>query len=77
MEVDRIDGELAKADLADERRSALEAERDILQQSATYLGGARARNQSERRADRAAGPPVLDDPREPYTQLLVSSILQV
>ena len=63
-EVDRIDGELAKADIIDERRRALEAERDVLQKSATYLGVARARSQSERAADRAAGPPVLDDPRD-------------
>lgn len=64
LEVDRIDGELAKADLADDRRGALEAERDVLQKSATYLGVARARSQSERASDRAAGPPVLDDPRD-------------
>lgn len=64
LEVDRVDGELAKADLADARRRALEQERDVLQQSATYLGVARARSQSERTADRAAGPPVLDDPRD-------------
>ncbi|MGV3730537.1 MAG: DUF3667 domain-containing protein [Sphingopyxis sp.] len=64
LEVDRIDGELAKAGLADARRRALEAEREALQQSATSLGVARARSQSERAADRAAGPPVLDNPRD-------------
>lgn len=61
-EVDRIDTELAKKDIATASRQELESERDILQKSAEYLGVARARSKSERSADRAAGPPVLDDP---------------
>lgn len=61
-EVDRIDTELAKKDIAVASRQELESERDILQKSAEYLGVARARSKSERSADRAAGPPVLDDP---------------
>jgi hypothetical protein len=61
-EVDRIDTELAKKDIAAASRQELESERDILQKSAEYLGVARARSKSERSADRAAGPPVLDDP---------------
>jgi len=61
-EVDRIDAELAKKDIAAASRRELETERDILQKSAEYLGVARARSKSERAADRAAGPPVLDDP---------------
>lgn len=64
MEVDRIDAALAKTGLADNRRRALESERAVLQQSAAYLGVARARSRNERAADRAAGPPVLDDPRD-------------
>ncbi len=64
MEVDRIDAALAKFGLADDRRRALESERAVLQQSAAYLGVARARSRDERAADRAAGPPVLDDPRD-------------
>ncbi|MBB6428000.1 DUF3667 domain-containing protein [Sphingopyxis sp. JAI128] len=62
VEVDRIDAELAKTELPASERSALETERDILQKSAGYLGIARSRSKSERAADRAAGPPVLDDP---------------
>ncbi|WP_137870178.1 DUF3667 domain-containing protein [Sphingopyxis sp. 2PD] len=61
-EVDRIDTELAKKDIATASRQELESEREILQKSAEYLGVARARSKSERSADRAAGPPVLDDP---------------
>jgi hypothetical protein len=64
VEVDRIDAELAKADLPAARRSELETERDILQKSAGYLGVARTRSKKERAADRAAGPPVLENPVE-------------
>ncbi|MGQ3064086.1 MAG: DUF3667 domain-containing protein [Sphingopyxis sp.] len=64
QEVDRIDAELAKPDLAAPKRQELLAERDILQKSADYLGIARSRSARERAADRAAGPPVLDDPAD-------------
>ncbi|PKP87195.1 MAG: hypothetical protein CVT78_08680 [Alphaproteobacteria bacterium HGW-Alphaproteobacteria-17] len=64
QEVDRIDAELAKPDLAEPKRQELLAERDILQKSADYLGIARSRSARERAADRAAGPPVLDDPAD-------------
>ena len=67
VEVDRIDGELAKTDLSAADRRKLEAERDILQKSADYLGVSRSRSKSERAADRAAGPPVLDDPVKQVT----------
>lgn len=63
-EVDRIDTELAKKNIAAASRQELESERDILQKSAEYLGVARARSKSERSADRAAGPPVLNDPEK-------------
>ena len=63
-EVDRVDAELAKADLPAARRDALKTERDVLQKSADYLGISRSRSKAERDADRAAGPPVLDDPAE-------------
>lgn len=63
-EVDRIDAELAKPDLPAARRRDLQAEREILQKSADYLGVPRSRSQDERAAARAAGPPVLDDPAE-------------
>lgn len=66
-EVDRIDGELAKNGLSATDRCALETERDVLQKSADYLGVARSRSKSERAADRAAGPPVLDDPVKQVT----------
>ncbi|ALJ15112.1 DUF3667 domain-containing protein [Sphingopyxis macrogoltabida] len=62
QEVDRIDAELAKPGLAAGSRRELETERDVLQKSADYLGVARSRSKTERAADRAAGPPVLDDP---------------
>lgn len=61
-EVDRIDAELAKQDISAASRRELETERDVLQKSADYLGVARARSKSERASDRAAGPPVLEDP---------------
>ncbi|HEY0594440.1 DUF3667 domain-containing protein [Sphingopyxis sp.] len=66
-EVDRIDGELAKDGLSATDRRELETERDVLQKSADYLGVARSRSKSERAADRAAGPPVLDDPVKQVT----------
>lgn len=62
QEVDRIDTELAKPGLAAAARRELETERDVLQKSADYLGVARSRSKTERAADRAVGPPVLDDP---------------
>ncbi|WP_374526424.1 DUF3667 domain-containing protein [Sphingopyxis sp.] len=61
-EVDRIDAELAKRDLSAAKRQELQTERVTLQKSAEYLGVARSRSEEERAADRAAGPPVLDDP---------------
>lgn len=61
-EVDRIDARLAEKDLPADDRGALEIERDILQKSADYLGIARSRSKAERAADRAAGPPVIEDP---------------
>lgn len=61
-EVDRVDAELIRKELPDDRRRALEVERDTLQKSADYLGVARSRSKTERASDRAAGPPVLDDP---------------
>ena len=63
-EVDRVDAMLAKKDLPVAKRQELEAERDTLQKSADYLGVARSRSKDERSADRAKGPPVLDDPTE-------------
>lgn len=63
-EVDRIDAELAKTGLPAARRDALQAEREVLQKSADYLGVARSRSKAERDADRAAGPPVLENPAE-------------
>ncbi|MBA3942843.1 MAG: hypothetical protein C0520_16700 [Sphingopyxis sp.] len=63
-EVDRIDAALAKKDIAAADRRELESEREVLQKSADYLGIARSRSKSERAADRAAGPPVLEDPAE-------------
>ncbi|MGR4892801.1 DUF3667 domain-containing protein [Sphingopyxis sp. LARHCG72] len=63
-EVDRIDTELAKKGLPVAKRQELQAERETLQKSAEYLGVARSRSKEERAADRAAGPPVLDDPAE-------------
>ena len=63
-EVDRIDAELAKRDLPAAKRQELQAERETLQKSAEYLGVARSRSEQERAADRAAGPPTLDDPAE-------------
>ncbi len=61
-EVDRIDAELADKALSAAKRQELQAERETLQKSAEYLGVARSRSKEERAADRAAGPPVLDDP---------------
>ncbi|MGN6691165.1 MAG: DUF3667 domain-containing protein, partial [Sphingopyxis sp.] len=61
-EVDRIDAELADKDLPVAQRQELQVERETLQKSAEYLGIARSRSKEERAADRAAGPPVLDDP---------------
>ncbi|MBO9695986.1 MAG: DUF3667 domain-containing protein [Sphingopyxis sp.] len=66
-EVDRIDDELAKKGLSPTDRRELETERDVLQKSADYLGVARSRSKGERAADRAAGPPVLDDPVKQVT----------
>lgn len=63
-EVDRIDAELAKADLPRADRRKLEQEREILQKSADYLGISRSRSEAERDAERAAGPPVLNDPEQ-------------
>ncbi len=63
-EVDRIDAELAKKDLPAAKRHELADERDTLQKSADYLGVSRSRSKTERAADRAEGPPVLDDPRD-------------
>jgi hypothetical protein len=62
VEVDRIDTELAKKDLPAAQRQALQDERATLQKSADYLGISRSRSKDERTADRAAGPPVLDNP---------------
>jgi hypothetical protein len=64
QEVDRIDAELAKPGLSPTARSKLENDREILQKSADFLGIARSRSASERAADRAAGPPVLNDPAD-------------
>jgi len=61
-EVDRIDAELADKELSAAKRQELQAERETLQKSAEYLGVAPSRSKQERAADRAAGPPVLDDP---------------
>jgi hypothetical protein len=66
-EVDRIDAELAKPGLSPNARRKLESDREILQKSADFLGIARSRSASERAADRAAGPPVLDDPADQLT----------
>lgn len=63
-EVDRIDAELAKTDLSAAKRQELADERDTLQKSADYLGVSRSRSKTERTADRAEGPPVLDDPKD-------------
>ncbi|MBD3732271.1 MAG: DUF3667 domain-containing protein [Sphingopyxis sp.] len=63
-EVDRIDAELVKADLPRADRRKLEQEREILQKSADYLGISRSRSEAERDAERAAGPPVLNDPKQ-------------
>ncbi len=63
-EVDRIDAALAKKDVSAADRRELETERDVLHKSADYLGVSRARSRREREADRAAGPPVLNDPAE-------------
>ena len=62
-EVDRIDTALARKDLPATKREALQSERDTLQKGADYLGVARSRTKDERAADRAAGPPVLKDPK--------------
>jgi hypothetical protein len=66
-EVDRIDAELAKPGLSPTARRKLENDREILQKSADFLGIARSRSASERAADRAAGPPVLEDPADQLT----------
>ena len=63
-EVDRVDAALAKKDLPAASRRLLLDERDTLQKSAEYLGVSRARSKDERTADRAAGPPVLDNPKD-------------
>jgi hypothetical protein len=63
-EVDSVDAELAKKDLPAARRQELLDERETLQKSADYLGVSRSRSREERAADRAAGPPVLDNPAE-------------
>jgi len=63
-EVDSVDTELAKKDLPAARRQELLDERETLQKSADYLGVSRSRSREERAADRAAGPPVLDNPAE-------------
>lgn len=63
-EVDRIDADLAKTDLPPADRRKLEQEREILQKSADYLGVSRSRSAAERAAERAAGPPVLDNPKD-------------
>lgn len=63
-EVDRVDAELAKKDLTAAKREELQGERETLQKSADYLGISRSRSKDERAADRAKGPPVLDDPKE-------------
>src|SRR5690606_8485348 len=63
-EVDRIDAALARTDLPAAQRRDLREERETLQKSADYLGVARSRSKDERAADRAAGPPILDDPAQ-------------
>lgn len=63
-EVDRIDTELAKADLPAATRQELLLERNTLLMAADYLGVPRSRSREERAAVRAAGPPVLRDPAE-------------
>ena len=63
-EVDRIDTELAKADLSAATRQDLSRQRDTLMKAADYLGVPRSRSREERAAARAAGPPILDDPAE-------------
>ncbi|WP_432769604.1 MAG: DUF3667 domain-containing protein [Sphingopyxis sp.] len=70
VEVDRIDAELAKPGLPPAKRQDLLDERATLQKSADYLGISRSRSADERAADRAAGPPVLDDPSQ---QLMTSA----
>ena len=62
-EVDRIDTALARKGLPAAKREELQSERDTLQKGADYLGVARSRSKDERAADRAAGPPVLEDPK--------------
>ncbi|WP_422060049.1 DUF3667 domain-containing protein [Sphingopyxis sp.] len=63
-EVDRVDAELAKKDLPDAKREELQSERKTLQKSADYLGVSRSRSKTERDAERAAGLPVLEDPKD-------------
>jgi hypothetical protein len=63
-EVDRIDAELAKKDVPAAKRAELASERDTLQKSADYLGVSRSRSKTERTNERAAGPPVLDNPKD-------------
>jgi hypothetical protein len=63
-EVDRIDAELAKKDVPAAKRAELASERDTLQKSADYLGVSRSRSKTERANERAAGPPVLDNPKD-------------
>lgn len=59
-EVDRVDAALARPDLPAAERIKLLEERQILEKSADYLGVARDLTPAER----AKGPPVLDDPRQ-------------
>ncbi len=63
-EVDRVDAELVKKDLPAAKRQQLQSERETLQKSADYLGVSRSRSKTERDAERAAGPPVLEDPKD-------------
>ena len=66
-EVDRVDTRLAGKGLSAEDRRTLLDERETLQKSADYLGVARSRSKADREAERAKGPPVLDDPVEQVT----------
>lgn len=59
-EVDRVDAALARPDLPAAERMKLLEERQILEKSADYLGVARDLTPAER----AKGPPVLDDPQQ-------------
>ncbi|WP_428630829.1 DUF3667 domain-containing protein [Sphingopyxis sp.] len=65
-EVKRVDARLATKNLKVAERRLLEAERETLRKSASYLGVARAMSKEER----AKGPPVLDDP----TKQMITSV---